>query len=165
MMVWIRGGSALVGTVLAVACSAYILVNADRLERTAPFFQGADLAIGGGLAVGILLLTWIHWGLTLTSIVALSIAYFFYGQHIPHPMFAHVGYDPAFVMSYLGLGVTQGFFLYARGRRHLLPGRVCGDAVRSRDDADDRRSRAPGRRPGASGAAAPAVMAAGLSVR
>jgi TRAP transporter 4TM/12TM fusion protein len=70
--------------------------------------------MGGGLVIGILLLTLIHWGLTLTSIVALSIVYFFYGQYVPHPLFAHVGYDPAFVMNYLGLGVTQGLFLYAQ---------------------------------------------------
>jgi len=113
-MVWVRGVLALIGTVLAVACSAYVLVHADRLEKTAPFFQITDLVMGGGLVVGILLLTWIHWGLTLTSIVALSIVYFFYGQHIPHPMFAHMGYEPAFVMNYIGLGVTQGFFLYAQ---------------------------------------------------
>ena len=113
-MVWIRGMLTLIGMVLAVVCSAYVLVHADRLERTAPFFQSVDLAMGGGLAIGILFLTYIHWGLTLTSIVALSIVYFFFGQHIPHPMFAHVGYDPAFVMNYLGLGVTQGFFLYAQ---------------------------------------------------
>ena len=114
LLIWIRAGLAVVGTVLAVACAAYILVHADRLERTAPFFQGMDLAMGGGLTVGILLLTLIHWGPTLTSIVALAIAYFFYGQHIPHPMFAHMGYEPAFVMNYIGLGVTQGFFLYAQ---------------------------------------------------
>jgi TRAP transporter 4TM/12TM fusion protein len=113
-MVWVRGVLALIGTVLAVACAAYVLVHADRLERTAPFFQLTDLVMGGGLVVGILLLTWIHWGLTLSSIVALSIVYFFYGQYIPHPMFAHVGYEPAFVMNYIGLGVTQGFFLYAQ---------------------------------------------------
>jgi len=114
VLVWIRGGLAVLGTVLAVVCAAYVLANADRLERTAPFFQAADLAMGGGLTVGILLLTLIHWGPTLTSIVALAIAYFFYGQYIPHPLFAHSGYDPAFVMNYIGLGVTQGFFLYAQ---------------------------------------------------
>jgi TRAP transporter 4TM/12TM fusion protein len=114
ILVWIRAALAVAGTVLAVVCAAYVLLHADRLERTAPFFQTADLVMGGGLVIGILLLTLIHWGLTLTSIVALSIAYFFYGQYIPHPMFAHVGYDPAFVMNYLGLGVTQGLFLYAQ---------------------------------------------------
>jgi TRAP transporter 4TM/12TM fusion protein len=113
-LVWIRGALALAGTLLAVVCAAYVLANADRLERTAPFFHTADLVMGGGLTVGILLLTLIHWGPTLTSIVALSIVYFFFGQYIPHPLFAHSGYDPAFVMNYIGLGVTQGFFLYAQ---------------------------------------------------
>ena len=113
-LVWIRGALAAAGTVLAVSCAAYVLVHADRLERAAPYFQIFDLAIGGGLAVGILLLTLIHWGPTLTSIVALAIVYFFYGQHISHPLLGHQGYEPAFVMNYIGLGVTQGFFLYAQ---------------------------------------------------
>ena len=114
LLVWVKAGLALAGMLLAVTCSAYVLVHADRLERAAPFFQTVDLMMGGGLAVGILMLTLIHWGPTLTSIVVLAIAYFFYGQHIPHPMFAHMGYEPSFVMNYLGLGVTQGFFLYAQ---------------------------------------------------
>ena len=114
LSVWVRAALALVGTLLAVVGSAYILVNADRLEKAAPFFQSLDLAMGGGLVVGVLALTLIHWGGTLTSMVVLAIAYFFFGQYIPHPLFAHSGYDPAFVMNYLGLGVTQGFFLYAQ---------------------------------------------------
>ena len=113
-LVWIRAGLALSGAVLAVSSAAYVLMHADRLERAAPFFEHFDLLVGGGLAVGILLLTLIHWGPPLTAIVALAIAYFFYGQHIDHPIFAHPGYAPAFVMNYLGLGVTQGFFLFAQ---------------------------------------------------
>ena len=89
-------------------------MNADRLERTAPFFDGFDMAMGGVFTVGVLLLTLIHWGPTLTTIVALAIAYFFYGQHIDHPLLSHPGYEPAFVMNYIGLGVTQGFFLFAQ---------------------------------------------------
>ncbi len=114
VLVWIRGGLAIVGMVLAVACAAYVLIHADRLERAAPFFQFIDLMMGGGLAVGILTLTLIHWGPTLTSFVVAAIAYFFFGQHINHTIFAHPGYEPAFVMNYIGLGVTQGFFLYAQ---------------------------------------------------
>jgi len=114
MLVWVRGAVACAGSVLAIACSAYVLIHADRLERAAPFFQMTDLMMGGGLAVGILLLTLIHWGPTLTSLVALSIAYFFFGQYIPHPLLSHQGYEPAFVMNYIGLGVTQGFFLYVQ---------------------------------------------------
>jgi TRAP transporter 4TM/12TM fusion protein len=114
LLVWVRAAISIIGTLLAVSTAAYLFLHADRLERAAPFFQTADLTMGGGLVVGILMLTLIHWGPTLTSLVALAIAYFFYGQHIPHPLFAHPGYDPAFVMNYLGLGVTQGFFLYAQ---------------------------------------------------
>jgi TRAP transporter 4TM/12TM fusion protein len=114
LLVWVKAALAITGTLLAVTSAAYVLMHADRLERTAPFFQAVDMAVGGGLAIGILLLTLIHWGPTLTSFVVLAIAYFFYGQHINHPIFAHPGYDPAFVMNYIGLGVTQGFFLYAQ---------------------------------------------------
>ena len=114
LVIWVKIALAVLGTLLAVASAAYLVVHADRLERAAPFFQSADLVVGGGLIAGILMLTLIHWGPTLTSIVALAIAYFFYGQHIPHPLLAHMGYEPAFVMNYIGLGVTQGFFLYAQ---------------------------------------------------
>jgi TRAP transporter 4TM/12TM fusion protein len=113
-LVWVRGFLAVLGTLLAVTGAAYVLWHADRLERTAPFFQAFDLAMGGTLAAGILLLTLIHWGPTLTSLVAAAIAYFFFGQHIQHPIFSHPGYQPEFVMNYIGLGVTQGFFLYAQ---------------------------------------------------
>src|SRR4029078_7004028 len=114
IVIWGKAALALFGMLLSVAASAYLLIHADRLERAAPFFQSADLVVGGGLVAGILMLTLIHWGPTLTSIVAVAIAYFFYGQHIPHPLLAHMGYYAVFVMNYLGLGVTQGFFLYAQ---------------------------------------------------
>jgi TRAP transporter 4TM/12TM fusion protein len=114
LAVWVRGTLALVGSVLAIAGAAYILIHADRLERTAPFFVGFDMVMGAALTAGVVLLTLIHWGLTLASIVTLAIAYFFFGQHIDHPMFAHPAYAPAFVMNYIGLGMTQGLFLYAQ---------------------------------------------------
>ena len=113
-LLWVRGTVALAGSVLAIAGAAYILVHADRLEKTAPFFQGLDMVMGAALTAGVVLLTLIHWGLTLASIVAMAIAYFFLGQHIDHPIFTHPAYEPAFVMNYIGLGVTQGLFLYAQ---------------------------------------------------
>jgi TRAP transporter 4TM/12TM fusion protein len=113
LAVWLRGAIALAGSALAIVGAAYVLVHADRLEQTAPFFEGIDMVMGAELVAGVVLLTYIHWGLTLAAIVAASIAYFFLGQHIEHPIFSHPGYAPAFVMSYLGLSVTQGLFLYA----------------------------------------------------
>jgi TRAP transporter 4TM/12TM fusion protein len=114
VLLWIKAALALAGSLLAITGAAYVLAHADRLERTAPFFGGFDMLMGGALAAGVVLLTLVHWGLTLASIVALAIAYFFFGQHITHPIFAHPGYDFAFVMNYIGLGVTQGLFLYAQ---------------------------------------------------
>ena len=113
-LIWTRLALGLIGSVLAIATSAYILIHADRLERAAPFFHAMDMTMCMGMVVGILLLTLVHWGPTLTSLIAIAIVYFFYGQHIDHPIFQHPGYEPAFVMNYLGLGVTQGFFLYAQ---------------------------------------------------
>ncbi|HEX6317521.1 MAG TPA: TRAP transporter fused permease subunit [Burkholderiales bacterium] len=110
----VRAALAAAGSLLAIAGAAYVLVHADRLERTAPFFTSLDMWMGGALVAGVVLLTLVHWGLMLSSLIALAIAYFFLGQHITHPIFAHPGYDPEFVMNYVGLGVTQGVFLYAQ---------------------------------------------------
>jgi TRAP transporter 4TM/12TM fusion protein len=111
---WIKAALAFAGSLLAIAGAAYVLAHADRLERAAPFFGNFDMWMGGALIAGVVLLTLVHWGLTLASIVALAVAYFFFGQHITHPIFAHPGYDIGFVMNYIGLGVTQGLFLYAQ---------------------------------------------------
>lgn len=113
-LTWAKGALALVGSLLAIPGAAYILVHADRLEKTAPFFGTFDMVCGGIFTVGVLMLTLVHWGPTLTTIVALAIAYFFFGQHIDHPLLSHPGYQPAFVMNYIGLGVTQGFFWFAQ---------------------------------------------------
>ena len=111
---WVMGAIAAIGSVLAIAGAAYILIHADRLEKTAPFFDTFDMTFGWIFAVGVLMLTVIHWGYTLTVIVALSIVYFFCGHLIDHPLFSHPRYEAGFVMNYLGLGVTQGFFWFAQ---------------------------------------------------
>jgi TRAP transporter 4TM/12TM fusion protein len=113
-LTWVKGAIAAAGCVAAITGAAYILIHADRLEKTAPFFGGLDMAFGWVFTVGVLALTLVHWGVTLTAIVAAAIAYFFFGQYIDHPLLSHPGYQPAFVMSYLGLGVTQGFFMFAQ---------------------------------------------------
>jgi TRAP transporter 4TM/12TM fusion protein len=113
-LTWAKLVLSTVGSALAITGAAYIWLNADRLEKTAPFFAGLDMTMGGIFTVGVLMVTLVHWGPTLTTFVVLAIAYFFYGQHIDHPLLAHSGYQPAFVMSYLGLGLTQGFFMFAQ---------------------------------------------------
>ena len=111
---WPRLGTATLGWLLATLGGLYILWHAKRLEVESPFFQDFDMAIGMAFTVGVLLLTWLHWGAVLTLVIAASIAYFFYGHLIANPLLMHPPYDPKFVMNYIGLGTTQGFFWFAQ---------------------------------------------------
>ena len=111
---WPRLGTATLGWLLATLGGLYILWHAKRLEVEAPFFQDFDMAVGMIFTVGVLLLTWLHWGAVLTLVIVASIAYFFYGHLIEYPLFMHPQYDPKFVMNYIGLGTTQGFFWFAQ---------------------------------------------------
>lgn len=113
---WFRArlGVALTGFVLAAAGGLYILWHAKRLEVAAPFFENFDMVVGLLFTVGVLILTWLHWGAILTLVIAASIAYFFFGHLIAHPLLSHPEYDAKFVMNYVGLGTTQGFFWFAQ---------------------------------------------------
>lgn len=101
---------ALGGFILATTGAGYIRLNVHRLEIIQPFFENTDVIYGLVFTVGVLLLTLLHWGLLLTSIVTLAIMYFFYGHHIDNVLFTHPPYQVGFVMNYIGLGTTQGFF-------------------------------------------------------
>ncbi|MFZ5555678.1 MAG: TRAP transporter permease [Pseudomonadota bacterium] len=113
-MFWLKLTASVLGVVLAVVGAFYIFINANRLELTAPFFENADMIMGGVLTVGILILTWIHWGWILTVIIGLAIVYFFYGHLIENPLLNHPPYEPNFVMNYIGVGTTQGFYWFAQ---------------------------------------------------
>ncbi len=105
---------ALTGFVLAAAGGLYILYHAKRLEVAAPFFDNFDMAVGLAFTLGVLILTWLHWGAILSLVIATSIAYFFYGHLLENPLLSHPEYDAKFVMNYVGLGTTQGFFWFAQ---------------------------------------------------
>ncbi len=99
---------------LAAGGGLYILYHAKRLEVAAPFFEGFDMTVGMVFTVGVLILTWLHWGAILTLFITSAIVYFYYGHLITHPLLTHPEYDPNFVMNYIGLGTTQGFFWFAQ---------------------------------------------------
>jgi TRAP transporter 4TM/12TM fusion protein len=105
---------AIVGTILAVAGSAYIRIYANHLEVSQPFFSDVDITMGFVFTVGILLLTWIHWGWLMTSVIIASVVYLFYGHLLDSVLFMHPQYDVSFAMNYMGLGTTQGFFWLAQ---------------------------------------------------
>ena len=95
--------------VVGVIASGYIRLGLDRLEMLMTFLEPIDMVIGSMLLAAILGFTWATWGAVVTIVVSLAILYFFLGQHLWGPI-AHAGYDPTFVMSYLGMGLTAGLF-------------------------------------------------------
>ncbi|MFQ5774859.1 MAG: TRAP transporter permease [Kiloniellaceae bacterium] len=111
---WARLGVAAFATAIAGAGAAFIRIHAVRLEMIQPFFEPFDIQVGLVFALGVLLLTWIHWGPLLTGIIVAGIVYFFYGHLIENPLFAHPEYETNFVMNYIGLGTNQGFFWLAQ---------------------------------------------------
>jgi len=109
-----RMAFAILALVTSTIAMGYVRYNAVTLEQTQPFFNDTDMFFGWLMTVSILALTLIHWGLLLTSVIAISIAYFFLGYLIENPLFMTPQYDPAFVMNYIGLGTNQGFYYLAQ---------------------------------------------------
>lgn len=105
---------AMVGLLLGAFSFGYIRIHSARLEVAQPFFQGFDLTVGYMMIAAVLILHWLHWGWLLTTIIGASVIYFFFGHHISGVLFTHPYYQPAFVLNYMGLGTTQGFYWLAQ---------------------------------------------------
>lgn len=105
---------AILATIGAAASAGYIRLFATELEIKQPFFSAAEFNVGLLLTASVLVLTWIHWGGLLTGVIAAAIVYFFFGHHIDNQFLGHPEYDANFVMNYIGLGTTEGFFWFAR---------------------------------------------------
>jgi len=110
----VRLSFAAIAFVLSAIAMGYVRYNAVSLEQTQPFFTETQMIFGWIMTVSILMLTLIHWGLLLTSIITISIIYFFLGYLIENPLFMTPEYDPEFVMNYIGLGTNQGFYYLAQ---------------------------------------------------
>lgn len=110
----LRAIGATVVCLVAVTSSAYIFFEAKRLEMESPFFADVDFYIGLAMTVAITILTWIHWGWVLAVLLSIGIIYFFYGHLLTNPLLMHPPLDPNFVMNYIGLGTTQGFYWFAQ---------------------------------------------------
>lgn len=105
---------AILGAAMAFVGAAYIRYHSTRLEMIQPFFEETDIAVGIIFTIGVLLVTWLQWGFLLTFIICLAIGYFFFGHLIDNVFFTHPPYRTSFVMNYIGLGTTQGFFWLAQ---------------------------------------------------
>jgi len=110
----VRFAFAVFALVTSAVAMGYVRLNAVTLEQTQPFFNDTDMIFGWLMTISILALTLIHWGMLLTSVIAISIAYFFLGHLIENPLFMTPEYDHKFVMNYIGLGTNQGFYYLAQ---------------------------------------------------
>ncbi|MEE4237396.1 MAG: TRAP transporter fused permease subunit [Anderseniella sp.] len=111
---WPRFGLAAAALVMSAAGMGYVRLNAVHLETSQPFFTDTDMLFGWLMTISILILTFIHWGWLLTTVISISIAYFFFGYLIENPLFVTPYYDAKFVMNYIGLGTNQGFYYLAQ---------------------------------------------------
>ncbi|MGI9384634.1 MAG: TRAP transporter permease [Methyloligellaceae bacterium] len=111
---WLRLSILVIGAICAVGGAGYVRIHAIRLDQIHPFFEDFDFYVGMVFLAGVLLLNWFHWGLLLTSLVAITIVYFFFGDRVPIPLLMLPEYDPKFVMNYMGLGLAEGMFWFAR---------------------------------------------------
>lgn len=111
---WLRFVFTIVALVISTVAMTYVRINAVHLETNQPFFSDTDMIFGWLMTISILMLCAIHWGLLLTTVIAISIAYFFFGYLIPNPLLVTPHYDTKFIMNYIGLGTNQGFYFLAQ---------------------------------------------------
>lgn len=103
----------LAALLLSTVAMGYVCLHSDELEARLGQFTNVDMVFGWIMVISILMLNALHWGWLLTTIIALSIVYFFFGYLVPTPLLMTPEYDVKFVMNYLGLGTTQGFYMLA----------------------------------------------------
>lgn len=111
---WGRMVFSVIALIMGTIAMSYVRWNAQQLEVSQPFFNETDMLFGWLMTISILMLTFIHWGWLLTSVVAAAIAYFFLGYKIENPLFVTPQYSNEFVMNYIGLGTNQGFYYLAQ---------------------------------------------------
>lgn len=103
-----------IACVIGILSSGHIWINAARYDMIAPFFSHWDVFVGLMLALSLSVLVWTHWGSIISLCLIASIAYFFFGHLLPWPLLAHPKYDPGFIMNYISLNSTTGFYWFAQ---------------------------------------------------
>lgn len=109
---WFRLSLFSLASIVAISVGAYLRYNAIRLETIQPFITDQDIIVGWFMLGSLLILTWLHWGAILTSIIALSILYFFQGHLLGSPIIRHDEFSTFFSMSYMGMSTTGGIFWF-----------------------------------------------------
>ncbi len=97
---------------IAIVVSLYIAFNASRLQMIQPFITNTDILVGWFFIGIIIFLVTVHWGFIFGAIIAISFFYFLWGDLVPIKILAHPHYNMPFVISYMGMNATEGFFTF-----------------------------------------------------
>lgn len=96
----------------SIYVGGYLRFHALRLNEIQPFMEEPDIVVGWLMLITLLLLTWYHWGAILTFMIAVAIAYVFWGHLVHIPMLTHAEFTTPFSMSYMGMGTIGGIFWF-----------------------------------------------------
>jgi len=95
----------------------YIRVFVEKLENFFPYFDAIDIPFGYLVLIGVFIGTWIGWGPIMPILMAVFVAYFFFGYLIPPESIfgalTTIQYDTNYIMGYLGLAPSNGFIGWA----------------------------------------------------
>ena len=97
---------------VSIFVGIYLRYSAIRLTQTQPFFEQPDIFIGWLMIISLLIINWYHWGTVLNLMIALAIAYVFWGHELSLPVLSHDPFTTAFSMSYMGLDTIAGIFWF-----------------------------------------------------
>lgn len=109
---WLSFVVFLSSSIIFILAAVYMRYRAIDLTMIQPFIEETDIVVGFFLLASMLVLTWYHWGTILTSMILLSILYFFLGHLIDSEIFRHDHFSLDFAMSYMGLNTVAGIFYF-----------------------------------------------------
>jgi TRAP transporter 4TM/12TM fusion protein len=102
LLLWLALGAGLFGPI-------YLWLNIEHLETSAGLLNPLDIAVGFIALGGVIVAGIFTWGLLLTSITCLSLAYFFFGDLVPG-FLGHVPYTTGFILTYTTLHPVNGIY-------------------------------------------------------
>ena len=109
---WFNFGFFGLVSAVSIFVGIYLRYNAVALTQTQPFFEQPEIFIGWLMIGSLLLMNWYHWGTLLNIMIALSIAYVFWGHKLTMPILSHDQFTTSFSMSYMGLDTIGGIFWF-----------------------------------------------------
>jgi len=109
---WFRLGFFGFVSAVSIFVGIYLRYSAIRLTQTQPFFGQTDIFVGWLMIISLLIINWYHWGTILNIMIALAIAYVFWGHILALPLLSHDQFTMSFAMSYMGLDTIAGVFWF-----------------------------------------------------